>query len=128
MPAQRKDKMKTPAQQKEYKKDYYQQLKDYHHQKYRDWCKDNPERAKAIQKRWRDAHPHYYRDYIRKRKAVTEPLIFEFLDNGNFDSDIDDFIVYLRDKAIPGQHIKWFKVDVQKIIGVKEGKRNEERT
>ena len=110
--------MKTREQLKEYRHGYYAEHKDYHHQKYRDWCKNNPVQATAIQKRWRDRNPHYYRDYMRKRKAITEPLIFQFLDNG-FDSDIDGYIFYLRSRGIPEKHIRWFKVDVQKHLEVK---------
>ena len=107
--------MKTEEQQKEYRHEYYMQHKDYHYQKYRDWCKDNPVQAAAIQKRWRDAHPHYYRDYMRQRKAVTEPLVFEFLDNG-FNGNLDGFITYLKGEGIPEQQLNWFKVDVKKHL------------
>ncbi|GAH25108.1 unnamed protein product [marine sediment metagenome] len=107
--------MKTPEQVKEYRHNYYIQHKDYHYQKYRDWCNENQEGAAAIQKRWRDAHPHYYRDYMRKRKATTELLIFEFLDNG-FGSHIDGYMIYLRNRGVPEKHINWFKVDVQKHL------------
>ncbi len=100
---------------REYKREYYMQHKDYHLQKYQDWCKENPVQAKAIQDRWRASNPHYQRDYQRKRKAATESLIFEFLDNG-FGSDIDGYISYLRNRGIPKQHIKWFQVDVRKHL------------
>ena len=106
--------MKT-KQSKEYRHGQYEQHKDYHYQKYREWCRANPKELAIIQKRWRDKHPLYYRDYMRKRKAATEPLIFEFLDNG-FGSDIDGYISYLQNRGIPEQHIKWFKVDVQKHL------------
>ena len=100
---------------REYKREYYGQHKAYHYQKHLDWCKDNPVQAKAIQDRWRASNPHYQCDYQRKRKAATEPLIFEFLDNG-FGSDIDGYITYLRNRGIPEQHIRWFLKDVEKII------------
>lgn len=107
--------MKTPEQLKKYRHEYYMQHKDHYYQKYLDWCNENPERAKTIQKRWRDAHPYYYRDYMRKRNAVTELLIFEFLDNG-FEKDIDDYIFHLRNRGIPEQHINWFRTDVKKHL------------
>ena len=107
--------MKTPEQQKEYRHEYYEQHKDYHYQKFRAWCKDNPVQAAAIQKRWRDAHPHYYRDYMRKRKAATEPLIFQFVDNG-FSGDVKGYITYLRSRGVSEQHIGWFKTDVKKHL------------
>ena len=107
--------MKTPEQAKAYRHEYYEQHKDYHYKKFRDWCKDNPERAATIQKRWRDRNPHYYRDYMRKRKAVTEPLIFQFLDNG-FSGNIDGFTTHLRDRGIPEKHIRWFIKDIRKYL------------
>lgn len=107
--------MKTPEQLKEYQHEYYIQHKDSIYQSYLKWRSDNPKKASVIQQRWRDAHPHYYRDYMRKRKAVTEPLIFQFLDNG-FDDDIDGFIPHLRNNGIPEKHINWFKTDVKKYL------------
>lgn len=107
--------MKTPEQIKAYRHEYYEQHKEYHYQKYCDWCIDNPKGAAAIQKRWRTANPYYYRDYMRNRKAVTEPLIFEFLDNG-FESDTDEYILYLRSRGISEKHIRWFQKDVQKHL------------
>ena len=93
------------------------QNKDHYYQKYREWCRDNPVQAAAIQERWRDAHPHYYRDYMRLRKATTEPLIFSFLDNGfSGDGDVEGYVSYLRAKGIPEQHIGWFKTDVKNIF------------
>ena len=102
-------------QAKEYRHEYYVQHKEYHYKKYRDWCIDNPKSAAVIQKRWRDANPHYYRDYMRKRKAAAEPLIFDFFDN-NFNDDVDGFILHLQQEGIPEKHIRWFKVDVQKHL------------
>ena len=109
--------MKTPEQVKEYRHGQYERHKDYHYQKYREWCRDNPKAAATIQKRWRDNNPHYYRDYMRKRKAVTKPLISLFLDDG-FDGggDVDGFISYLRSIGIPEQRLQWFKTDVQKYL------------
>ena len=107
--------MKTIEQQKKYRHEYYEQHKDYHYQKYRDWCKDNPVQAAAIQKRWRDTNLHYYRDYMRKRKAVTEPLIFTFIDNG-FSGDVEGYIAHLRDSGVSEKHIRWFRKDVEKHL------------
>lgn len=107
--------MKTPEQLKEYKTEYYQQHKDRNLQQYLKWCKDNPKSAKAIQDRWLAKNPHYSRDYQRKRKMATDPLIFQFLDNG-FSGDIEGYVTYLRNRGVPEQHIKWFKVDVKKHL------------
>ena len=101
--------------QKEYKREYYLQHKDRYNQQYLKWCRDNPKQAKAIRDRWLANNPHYQRDHQRKRKAATEPLIFEFLDNG-FGSDIDSYIFYLRNRGVPEKHINWFKKDMEKII------------
>ena len=100
---------------KEYKKDYYQRHKAHYHQLVAKWRKDNPIRAKAIADHWLAKYPHYQRNYSRKRKAVTEPLIFEFLDNG-FSDDIDGFITYLRNRGVPEQHLNWFRKDIQKHL------------
>ena len=113
-------KRKTPEQLKEYKTEYYKQHKGRYMQLVAEWRKANPIQSKAIADRWLAKHPHYQRDYQRKRKAATEPLIFEFLDNG-FGTDIQDksidgYISYLQNRGIPEQHINWFKVDVQKYL------------
>ena len=107
--------MKTLEELKEYRHGYYIQHKDQHYQYYLKWCSENPVQAAAIRERWDDAHPHYYRNYMRKRKVVTEPLIFQFLDNG-FDGDVEGYVSYLRAKGTPEQHIGWFKTDVQKHL------------
>ena len=102
--------------QKEYKREYYKQHRDRYIQQYLKWCRDNPKQAKAIRDRWLANNPHYARDYERKRKAVTESLIFEFLDSG-FGSDIDVYITYLRNRGVLEQDINWFRKDVQKHLG-----------
>lgn len=107
--------MKTPEQLKEYKKLYYQQHKDHYNQLVAEWRKANPIQAKAIADRWHAKRPHYQRDYVRKRKAITEPLIFQFLDNG-FGNNLDAFILYLRSRGVSEKYIKWFKVDCEKMI------------
>ena len=106
--------MKTIEQQKEYHHEYYINHKEHYYQQFRDWCKANPKRITKIRHRWLAKNPHYQRDYQRKRKAVTEPLIFQFLDC--FGGDMDGFITYLRTKDVPEQHLKWFKKDVGKHI------------
>lgn len=108
-------KRKTPEQLKEYKTEYYKQHKDRYMQLVAEWRKANPIQTKAIADRWLSKHPHYQREYQRKRKAATEPLIFEFLDN-DFGSDIDGYTTYLRNRGVSEQHIKWFKKDVQKYL------------
>ena len=105
--------MKTIEQAKEYYKKYYQQHKDRMDQQHDNWRKTNPKQVKVILDRWLAKTPHYSRDDKRKRTAVTEPLIFQFLDNG---FDLNDFISCLQSDGIPEQHIRWFKTDVQKHI------------
>ena len=107
--------MKNPKQLKEYKKNYYQQHKDHYNQLTMEWRKANPIQAKAITDRWLATRPHYQRDYQRKRKAATEPLIFEFVDNG-FGNNIDGYITYLRNKGVPERHVNWFLKDVKKHL------------
>lgn len=107
--------MKTPEQQKEYHHEYYMQHKNHYYQQFRDWCKANPKRMKAIRDKWLAKKPHYQRDYQRNRKATVEPLIFQFLDNG-FSGDIERYITYLQSRDIPEKHIRWFKKDVQKYL------------
>lgn len=113
--------MKTSEQLKEYRHEYYEQHKERYYQQFRDWCKANPEKIKTIRDRWQAKHPFYYRDYMRNRRAIVEPLIFEFLDN--FFGDMDGFIIYLRNRDIPEQHVNWFKTDVKKHL--EETKENE---
>lgn len=102
-------------QLKEYKREYYKQHRDKYNQQYLKWCKDNPKKAKAIRDRWLTNNPHYSRDYLRKRRAVTESLIFRFLDNG-IGSDIDGYISYLRNRGVSERDIGWFRKDVQKYM------------
>jgi hypothetical protein len=106
--------------QKEYKTEYYKQHRDRYNQQYLKWCKDNPKQAKAIRDRWRAKNPHYSRDYERKRKAVTESLIFQFLDNG-VGSDIGGYIIYLRNRGVPEHHIGWFRKDVERMVRLGTG-------
>ena len=108
--------MKTPEQQKEYHHEYYILHKDHYYQQFRDWCKANPKRITKIRHRWLAKNPHYQRDYQRKRKAITDPLVFHFLDYGGSGSDIDGYVIYLRNRGIPEQHVNWFLKDVQKHL------------
>ena len=101
--------------QKEYKREYYMEHRGRYNQLYLKWCRDNPKQAKAIRDRWLANNPHYSRDYERKRKAVTESPIFEFLDNGA-DSDIAAYILYLRNKGISERDIGWFKKGMGEMI------------
>ena len=107
--------MKTPEQLKEYRQKYYINHIPYYRAKNKKYAADNPKKMEDYGKQFHTRHPHYERDRIRKRKAATEPLMFQFLDNG-FDGDVDSFIFYLRNKGIPEQHIKWFKVDAKKHL------------
>ena len=107
--------MKTPEELRDYQAEYYKQHRARYNLLSNEWRKANPKQAKFISDRWLATRPHYQRDYQRKRKAIVEPLIFEFLDNG-LDGDVDGFIVYLRDKGVPEQHVKWFLKDVQKHL------------
>ena len=110
--------MKTSEQLKElkeYRQQYYQNHIVYFRAKNKKYATENPEKMEGYTKQFHINHPHYERDLKRKRKAITEPLIFQFLDNG-FGSDISGYISYLRSRGIPEQHIKWFKVDVRKHL------------
>lgn len=107
--------MKTLEQRKEYSRNYYKDHKDHYNQKTKEWRNANPIQAKAIADRWLETRPHYQRDYQRKRKAIVEPLIFEFLDNG-FDGDVDGFVEHLQSEGVPEQHIKYFKKDLKKYL------------
>ena len=107
--------MKTPEQLKEYRQKYYITHIGYYQAKNKKYAADNPKKMEDYGKQFHIRHPHYERNRIRKRKAITEPLIFQFLDNG-FSGDTDSFISYLRNKGIPEQHVKWFKTDVKKHL------------
>ena len=107
--------MKTLEQQKKYRHDYYLNHIEYYRAKNKKYAADNPEKMEEYAKQFHINHPHYERDLRRKRKAVTEPLIFQFLDNC-FGNNIDGYITYLRNRGVPEQHIKWFKVDIQKYL------------
>ena len=105
------------------KRDKYTQYRKELYIEKEKWQKDNPNEVKtnpkrisAIRKQWRDEHPLYFRDYKRGRIMVTDPLIFQFMDNG-FDNNVDEFVIYLRSQNVSEQHISWFKKDVQKFIG-----------
>lgn len=104
-----------PKEIKAYRQKYYLAHKAAFERNHRNWCKAHPGREDKSSKRWHDKHPLYSRDYHRERIGVTEPLIFQFLDNG-FDNDVDSFVVYLRSQNVSEQHISWFKKDVQKFI------------
>ena len=99
----------------EYKREYYEQHRARYNQQYLKWRKDHPIQAKAIRDRWLAKNPHYQRDHQRKRKAVTDSLIFRFLDNG-LGSDMEGYVSYLRNRGVPEQHVKWFRKDMEKII------------
>ena len=99
----------------EYKREYYKQHRDRYNKQYLQWCRDNPKQTKAIRDRWLANNPHYARDYERKRKAVTESLIFQFLDNG-VGSNMDGYISYLRNRGVSERDIGWFKKGMGKMI------------
>ena len=107
--------MKTPEQQKQYRHEYYLNHLEYYQVKNKKYAVDNPEKMEEHAKQFHIRHPHYERDLSRKRKAVTEPLIFQFLDNG-FSSEIGGYVSYLRAKGVLEKHIRWFMVDVQKHL------------
>ena len=112
--AERGKENKTPAQIKKYGRDYYANNKKRYSELHRRWCAENPKRFADGQRDWRDRNRHYPRDYKRERVAVVDPLIFQFLDSG-FDSNLMDFVEYLRSKGIPEKHIGWFQADIQKF-------------
>ena len=107
--------MMTPEELKEYRLDYYLSHIVYYRAKNKKYAAENPKKMAEYNKQFHIRHPHYERDLKRRRKAATEPLIFQFLDNG-FSGDIEGYITYLRSRGIPKQHIKWFKADMQKHI------------
>lgn len=107
--------MKTPEQLRDYQAEYYKQHRARYNLLSNEWRKANPEQAKFISDRWLATRPHYQRDYQRKRKAIVEPLIFDFMDNG-FDGDVDGFVDYLQSEGVPEQHIRYFKKDVEKYL------------
>ena len=108
-------KISNPEQVKQYYKNYYEQHKDRMNQQHDSWRKANPKRIKIILDRWLVKNPHYSRDNKRKRTAITEPLIFEFLDYFE-EGDLNDFISCLRSDGISEQYIRWFKVDIKKYV------------
>lgn len=109
--------MRTIEQLREYRREYYKQHKQKCYHQYLDWRDANPEKAAATQQRWRASHPHYYRDYMRNRKLVVEPLIFQFLDNGHSENnDVDGFTSHLRAEGVSEKHIRWLKVDLKKYL------------
>lgn len=113
--AKRGKEKRTPEEIEAYRRQYYRDHKDVYRQKYREWVERYPGAREAANQRWRAKNPTYYRDYMRKRVATVDPLIFEFLDGG-FDNDIGDFINHLRVQGTPAQHIGWFKKDIQKYF------------
>lgn len=107
--------MKTPEQLKEYRQEYYLNHIAYYRAKNKKYAADHPKKMEEYAKQFHIQHPHYERDVKRRRNAITEPLIFQFLDNG-FSGDVDGFILHLQIMGIPEKHINWFKVDVQKHL------------
>ena len=101
---------------KVHKRKYYLAHKAVFREHHRKWSKANPTKIKAKAERWHKKYPHYSRDYKRGRIKITDPLIFQFMDNG-FDNDVDGFVGYLRSQNVSEQHISWFEKDVQKFIG-----------
>lgn len=113
--AKRGKEKRTPEELKAYRRQYYIDHKDRYRQKYSDWCKKHPGDREAANQRWRKRNPFYYRDYMRERIKVVDPLAFQFLDSG-FDRDVNEYTDYLRSKGTPEQHIGWFKKDIQKFM------------
>lgn len=107
--------METPEQLREYRQEYYLNHIAYYRAKNKKYAADNPKKMEEYVKRFHIRHPHYERDLRRRRNAITEPLVFQFLDN-SFSGDIDSFITHLRNRGISEQHLKWFKVDVKKHL------------
>lgn len=111
-----RDSKKTPEELKAYQHQYYINHKGLYYRSNREWCKNHPKNVAAAQQRWHKRNPAYYRDYIRKRVAITDPLIFQFLDGG-FDNNIEGYIEYLHSQKTPEQYIGWFQKDIQKYMG-----------
>jgi len=87
---------------------------------YPDWRLQNPEQAARTRQKWLDAHPSYYANYIQERAAVTDALIFQFLDNGFGGGTLEEFITFLRGDGVSEKHIGWFKADVKKELEKRE--------
>lgn len=86
----------------------------------RDWRQQNPEQAAKMRERWLKQNPSYYANYIQERGAVTDALIFQFLDNGFGDGTLEEFIVFLQAEKVPEKHIGWFRVGVKKELEKRE--------
>ena len=106
---------RTPEERENYGREYYAAHKARYSETHRRWCAENPKQFADGQQVWRDRNRHYPRDYKRERVAVVDPLIFQFMDSG-FDSNITDFVEYLRSKGTSEKHINWFRVDYQKQL------------
>ena len=112
--AERGKESKTPAEVNEYGRNYYATHKKRYAELHSRWCADNPKQFADGQQDWRNRNRHYPRDYKRERVAVVDPLIFQFMDSG-YDSNITDFVDYLRSKGTLEKHIGWFQADIQKL-------------
>ncbi|MCK4528901.1 hypothetical protein KAW18_16145 [candidate division WOR-3 bacterium] len=117
--AERGKESKTPAELKKYGRDYYANNKKRYSELHRRWCAENPKQFADGQQAWRDKNPHYPGDYARKRLAVVDPLIFQFLDSGGLGEDTGEFIQYLHSQGVPERHINWFKTDLNNRLSGK---------
>ena len=114
--AERGKENKTSEERKEYARKYYAAHKKGYAELHRRWCAKNQEQSTDGQQVWRDKNPHYPRDYARKRLAVVDPLIFQFLDGGGLGENPNEFILYLRSQGVSERHTNWFKTDLNKCL------------
>ena len=117
--AERGKESKTPAQIRKYGREYYAANKKRYSELHCRWCAENPKQYADGQQAWRDRNPHYSRNYVRKRLAVVDPLIFQFLDSGGLGGDTAEYITYLRSQGVPERHIKWFETDLKNRLNGK---------
>ena len=88
---------------------------------YPDWRQENPERATKMREQWLKQNPSYYTNYIEERRAVTDALIFQFLDNGFGGGTLEEFITFLKEEGVEEKHIGWFRADVKKELEKRGG-------
>jgi len=117
--AERGKESKTPEQIREHGQAYYATHKKRYLELHRRWCAKNPKQFTDGQKAWRDRNPHYPGEYTRKRLAIVDPLIFQFLDGGGLGTDTGEYIAYLRSQGVLERHINWFKTDLERCLSGK---------
>ena len=98
-----------------YRRNYYITHSEVCRTRARNYAINNPDKVKTYLDRFNKKHPTYRRDVERIRVAVTDELIFNFLENCG-DRGVDDYTSYLSTQGVSEQHIKWFRVGVQEHL------------